>query len=45
MAGLPFDASDTPPSDAPNFFPHNLLGQFIQTSMQKLESIAQKMDV
>ena len=34
-----------PPCDTPDyFFSYNLLGQFIQTSMQNLESLAQKLD-
>ena len=43
MAELPLDAAETPPSEAPDHFFHNLSGQYIQTSMRNLESVAQKM--
>ena len=44
MAELPLDAPETPPFDAPDQKnSHNLLRQFIRSSMQNLESVAQKM--
>ena len=40
----PLDALETPPSEAPDQKnSHNMLGPSIQTSMQNLESVAQKM--
>ena len=43
MAELPLDAPETLPIDTPNKKSHNLLRQFIGSSMQNLESVAQKM--
>ena len=44
MAELPLDAPETPLLTPMNKKKcHNLLGQSIQTSMQNLESVAQKM--
>ena len=44
MSELPLDSPETPPLLTPltKFFFHNLSGQSIQTSMQNLESVAQK---
>ena len=43
MAELPLDAPETPPLTPLTKKSHNLLRQFIQNSMQNMESVAQKM--
>ena len=43
MTELPLDAPETPPFDTPDKKSHNLLRQFIRSSMQNLESVDQKM--
>ena len=42
LAELPLDAPEIPPFDTLDKKSHNLLRQFIQSSMQNLESVTQR---